>query len=139
MKLLKKLGIICLTILMSACSSDDDAIGGLLGGLDVTTLLTSGKWYQEARTPDGLSACEKNTNVEFTITGAVFIESFDDETGPCESTGLETGVFTITNDRDVVITSENVLISIVIDLITLDVLIVTTDEGETLTFDKVQG
>lgn len=140
MKLIKKLGFVCLVILISACKSDDDSIGGPLGGgLDVATLLTTGIWYQEAIAPDGITDCEKNTNINFTINGDVFIEMYDDEDGPCEFTGSESGVYTLTNDRDVIITSDNLLVTFVIDLITLELLVITTDEGETLTFDRNQG
>lgn len=139
MKVLKKLGIVSLVLLISACSSDDDGNGGMQGGIDVSALLTSGKWYQESITPGSFTDCEKNTSVEFTENGDVFIESFDDNTGACESLGIESGTFTLTNDRDVVITSNVIIINIVIDAITAELLIVRTSDGDTITFDKVQG
>lgn len=125
--------------LLSACKSDDDSVQGLPSEIEVLTLLTSGKWYQESIQSGSFTSCEKNTNIEFTLNGTVFVESFDDENGPCESDGPESGVYTLTNNREITITSDNILLSLVIDLITAELLVITTDEGETITLDRVQG
>lgn len=139
MKLLKKLGIISLTVLFSACSSDDDNSGGMQGDIDVLSVLTSGKWYQETITPGSFTDCEKNTSIEFATNGIVTIDTYDDQMGPCESLGAEAGSYTLTNNRDLLITSDVIVISVVIDSITEELLTITTTDGEILTFDKVQG
>lgn len=140
MKLLRKWGVVCLILMCSACKNDDDNIIGLpQGGLDTLTLLTTGIWYQEAKTPVAVSDCEKNTNIDFRLDTTMVLEMFDDAGGPCEFIGTEIGVFTITNNREVTISSENITVSFVIDLINTEFLVITTDEGETITFDRIQG
>ncbi|MEY8847644.1 lipocalin family protein [Psychroserpens sp. XS_ASV72] len=138
MTVLKRLGIICLVLLTSACSSDDDSGGDMQGDINVASLLQSGKWYQESITPGSFTDCEKNTNIEFNDNGAFFLESFDEDSGPCASTGVETGTFTRMNN-DISITVGATVINVVIDSISQESLTVTTSDGDTITFDKVQG
>ncbi len=138
MEVLKKIGIICLVIFVCACSSDDDSGGDMQGNIDITSLLQSGKWYQESISPGSFSDCEKNTYVEFTDNGDFFLETFDDDSGPCESSGLNTGTYTrMSNDITITVGSE--VINVQIDSISQEFLTVTTSDGETITFDKTQG
>ena len=138
MEILKKFGIVCLVLLVCACNSDDDSGGDMQGDIDAGSLLRSGKWYQESITPGSFTDCEKNTSIEFSENGDFFIEVFDDEPGPCASTGLEAGTYTRMNN-DITITVGSEVINVEIDFISQESLTVTTGNGETITFDKVQG
>ncbi len=139
MKVLLKLSTLCIIVIAFSCSSDDDNGNDGQEDLNVGNLLRSGKWYQESISPGGISDCEKNTNIEFNENGDFFIETFDDDTGPCKSSGLETGTYTLTNNRDISIMAGTEVINVVIDAITAQLMTVTTSDGETVTFDKVQG
>ncbi len=138
MEILKKLGIVCLVLCTSACSSDDDSGGDMQDDINVASLLQSGKWYQESITSGSFTDCEKNTNIEFLDDEDFFIEVFDDDPEPCATTGLEAGIYTRINNN-ITITVGSEVINIVIDSISQESLTVTTSDGDTITFDKVQG
>ena len=120
MKTIKILHVVILSILIFSCSSDDDSSSG--GGNTATTaeLLTTGTWYQESRTPDSFTDCDKNTSVKFNTDNSIVVETFSDDTGTCESEGTEVITATINNISE---TSLNI----------------TDSEGDTIVFDKTQG
>jgi hypothetical protein len=109
--------------------------------LTVQELLVSGKWYNEARTPGtDFTNCEKNGYIEFKANGDFNVESFDDSSGPCDSIGLNEATYTLSDNRDIIIVVDSEEINVSISSISQQVLvIITSSDGETLTFDKTQG
>ncbi|WP_435413691.1 lipocalin family protein [Psychroserpens mesophilus] len=140
MKTVMKLSGICLIALVFNCSNNDDSNDGQPNQLTVQELLVSGKWYQESRTPGtNFTDCEKNGYIEFKVNGVFYLESFDDNSGPCESLGLNEAIYTLSNNRDILIVADSEEINVSISSISQQELTITSSDGETLTFDKTQG
>lgn len=136
MKTLKTLGLLSLLLLTFSCSNDDDTSASQQTNQQ---LLTSGKWYQESKTPTDFTVCEKNGSVQFMTNGNIIVESYDDSSGTCESLGAITANYTLTNNVNIAITLGTETINAVINSISTNALNITNDDGEILVFDKTQG
>jgi hypothetical protein len=138
MKTLKTLTLILLSTLIFSCSSDDDSSSG--DSMQATSeLLTSGTWYQESKTPEDFTACEKNGSIQFTTNNTLIVESFDDNSGDCESLGPENATYTLSNDTTITIVFGMDTLTATIISISATMLSITNDNGETIVFDKTQG
>ncbi|WP_298894222.1 lipocalin family protein [uncultured Psychroserpens sp.] len=137
MKTYKQLSILLVILSFFGCSNDDDNNGN---GNQPTNreLLTSGKWYNESVTPGSYNDCEKMGYIQFSDNGTFTLESFDLNAGNCESFGINTGAFTLSNNINISVSFEGEIITAVIVTITENSLTITTDE-ETIVFDKTEG
>lgn len=137
MNLFKQLCILLLALSIFNCSSDDDSNGN---GDQPTNreLLTSGKWYNESVTPGSYTACEKMGYVQFSDSGTLTIESFEINAGNCESLGINSATFTLTNNSIINISFEGDMITAEIMSISQNSLTISTVE-ETIVFDKTEG
>ncbi len=138
MKLLQSILSLTIIVTVFSCSSDDDSSSG--GGNTATTaeLLTTGIWYQESRTPDDFTDCEKNSSVKFNTDNTISVESFSDDTGTCESEGTDSATYAL-NGMSLTITIGTEVITATINSISETSLNITDDEGDTIVFDKTQG
>jgi hypothetical protein len=136
MKTYKYFAISLLTLLVLSCSSDDDN-GNNDPQLSTLELLNSGRWYLESKTPGSFSACEKSGYLEFSNNTDIALNFFDDQSGPCESTGVVNGTFTLSNNN-LVINASGEVISVTIDAISENELTVTSST-ETIVLDKIEG
>ncbi len=137
MKTLKTLCLVCLAVLTFSCNKDDDS-----SETPQTTnleLLTSGKWYQESRTPGTYSTCEKSTYLLFISDGTLKLESFDENSGNCQSNGVLSGTYTLTNNTALKLIFGEDSINAIINSISENELTIKTDQNETLVFDKTEG
>jgi hypothetical protein len=125
-----------LVLLTFNCSSDDDSTSN---PATVQALLTSGKWYQESKTPGSYTDCEKLSYVQFLSDGTFNLESFEDDEGDCSSIVLITATYTLANNMTIIIDFEGDLISVEIVSISENLLTLTSSENETLVFDKTAG
>lgn len=133
--MLNVVAIVCLLVFTSCSNNDDDNNGNQQTNLQ---LLTSGKWYNESKTPGSFTACEKKGYIKFETNGNVSVESFDDGTGTCQSLGVDMATYTLTGNVNITITFGTVIINAVITAISETQLTVTTD-SETTVFDKTEG
>jgi len=125
--------MLCVVTLIYSCSSDDDSSS------EPTTLelLTTGKWYTESKTQGSYSACDKNSYFDFKTNGNVSFEVFDDSSGLCVLSASIMTTYTLDGVNIDIDLTQDSLIG-VID-ITSDILTVTTSDGDSITFDKIQG
>jgi len=133
---LKSFAIIVLSILFVGCSSDDDSNSSS----EETTqdFLTSGKWYQESRTPGNFTDCEKNSSFKFNTDNTLNVESFGDDSGTCESQEMLSATYTLSG-MSLTITINSEVITATINSISESSMNVTDSEGETIVFDRTQG
>ena len=139
MKTLNRICLICLVLLTYGCNKSDDDSGS---SIQPTTkeLLTSGKWYFESKTPGAYTTCEKSGYIQFMVNGNLFLVSFDDGSGTCESLDEVTATYTLTNNVNLNFVFGSDTQSAVIDSISEDELTVTSnDNGEEIVFDKIEG
>ncbi len=126
-------------LLIVSCNSDDDSSNVFIpASPTIEQLLISGKWYQETKLPIDFTECERSGYIEFFSTLEVTIETFDDNSGNCESTGQMIASY-ILNAPTISITNGADSFSVVINSITVDELRITTDDGDTIIFDRVVG
>ena len=137
MKTYKQLSILFIILTLFGCSSDDDN-GSMNNNPTTIELLTSGRWYNESVSPGSYDNCEKMGYIQFSENGDFTIESFELDAGNCESLGINTANFTLTNNTNITISFEGDTITAVIVSITENSLTITTDE-ETIVFDKTEG
>lgn len=136
MKTLKLLGVSVLLLCLASCSSDDD---GIDIGKTNQELLIAGIWYQETNSDEDLSDCEKTTSFNFVNNTDLEIEVFADLTGSnCESFGMIDATYSLTNDVDLTIMFDGDTANAVIISIDDNELIIS-DDGETITFDRIPG
>ncbi|WP_422105329.1 lipocalin family protein [Winogradskyella sp.] len=128
--------LISICICALSCSSDDDSSGDNMP--TTSELLTASVWYQESRSPGTLSDCEKNSSFKFNTDNTVTVESFSDNSGPCESEGILNATYTL-NGLTITITLGTDVIIATINSISETELSVTDNQGETVVFDKTQG
>lgn len=134
---MKTICLIYLVLITFSCNkSDDDSSESIQ--LTTEELLTLGKWYQESKDPGTYTACEKNGYIQFISNGDFVINSYDDNTGSCESLGVTNATYTLTNNMNIIITLgletlEATIVSISESELTLEA------DGETLVFDKTEG
>ncbi|WP_204345621.1 lipocalin family protein [Psychroserpens algicola] len=137
MKTIKHLGLLILALLTINCSGDDDNNSD--GELTVRELLISGKWYNESVTPGSYTDCEKMSYIQFSNNGTFTIENFEIIADNCESSGINTASFTLTNNTDITISFEGDTINAEIISITENLLTINSDNDETVVFDKIEG
>ena len=138
MKKLKAITLICLAILTFSCNKDDDS--SETQEATNLELLTSGKWYQESKTPGTTTSCEKKTNLLFKTDGTLKLEIFEETSGSCQSLGIETLTYTLTNNVDLTLTFGTDTLNLVILSITETQLNIRNDQDdEILVFDKTEG
>ncbi len=134
MKTLKIFPYLIIIFNLCSCNSDDD---GSSNG-DTEDLLTDSTWYQESRSPEAFSDCEKNGSFKFNNDNTLDIESFNDDSGTCES--LETiSVAYELSSMMLTIPIDSEIITATINSISESSLSVTDSEGDTIIFDKIQG
>ncbi|MDC8001607.1 lipocalin family protein [Aequorivita todarodis] len=139
MKTLRTFAFACLALVAFSCSKDDDSSSNTPPKTNLE-LLTSGKWYQESKTPGNYNACEKKTYLLFKTDGTMTLESFDEDSGTCISSGINNGTYTLTNNKNLSITIGPDSINAVILSISESELKVRNDQDtETLVFDKTEG
>ncbi|MEM5564283.1 lipocalin family protein [Psychroserpens sp. AS72] len=136
MKTFKTLSILLVTFILFSCSSDDDNNSQQQSTQE---LLTSGKWYQESRTPGSYTICDKVSYIQFTTNNNFELESFEENGDDCISLGLMTATYTLTENMTIEISFEGELISTEIIGISAQELTLLTSENETLVFDKTEG
>jgi hypothetical protein len=136
MRTIKTISFLSILVLSFACSnnSDDD----ITETKATEDLLTSGKWYQESKTPGSFSDCEKNSSFQFNDDGSLEQESFEENSGACEVVDINTATYTL-NGSSLVISFGSDTISATINRITASELSVTDSNGDTVLFDKTQG
>lgn len=137
MKLYTTLSILLLTLTLFSCSSDDDNNDQLQQSTQ--ELLTSGKWYQESRTPGNYTDCEKMGNIQFMTNNNFIIESFENDGDDCISLEVTTATYTLSENTTLVISFEGDIRSAEIVEISTQELTLLTSENETLVFDKTEG
>lgn len=137
MKTLKQISILLLIVLTFNCSNDDDGNSGEIA--TVRELLTSGKWYQESRTPGSYTDCEKMGYVQFMTNNIFTLENFGSNGGDCTSLGLNTATYILTENMTIEISFEGEILSTEIIVISTQELTLLTSENETLVFDKTEG
>ena len=137
MKLFKTLSILLSTLIIFSCSGDDD--NNSQEQQTVQELLTSGKWYQESRTPGSYTDCEKMGYVQFMTNNNFTLENFENNGDDCTSLGLMTATFTLSENTTIEIAFEGDIISTEILEISTQELTLLTSENETLVFDKIEG
>ncbi|MDT0557089.1 lipocalin family protein [Ichthyenterobacterium sp. W332] len=133
---IKLITVFCLSVLLSACSNDDDSSSG--DQQTTLELLTSDTWYQESRTPGTFTDCEKNSSFKFNSNNTLNVESFEDDAGTCESTGMVSATYTLSGDDLTIMLGPDTIMA-TINSVSETTLSVTDDEGETVVFDKTQG
>ena len=136
MKLFRTLSILLLTLLMFSCSSDDD---NSQQQQSTQELLTSGKWYQESRSPGSYTDCEKMSYIQFMTNNNFLLESFENNGDDCVSLGLMTATYTLSENTTIIISFEGEMFSVEIIAISIQELTLLTSENETLVFDKTEG
>jgi len=138
MKHLKLWGFLAIAIVMSNCSKEDDGASQMTN----QQLLVSGKWYQESKTTGTVSACDKKSYIEFMSNGTMSAATFEDSSGSCTSSGINSATYTLTNNVNIKITFGTDVIDAVIKSITATKLTIDTqDNGQpsTQVFDKTEG
>lgn len=123
-------------LVFTSCSNNDDNNDG--NQQTNLQLLTSGKWYNESKTPGSFTACEKKGYIKFETNGNMSIESFDDGSGTCQTLGVDVATYTLTDDVNITITFGSEVINAVIISIT-ETLFTVNSNGETTVFDKTEG
>lgn len=136
MKIFTKLSIVIAALLVIACSNNDDNDHNN-DGQTTLELLVSGRWYQESKSPGSFSSCEKNSYIEFSNETDIALHFYNEDSGPCESEGVINATYTLSNNN-LVINASGEIISVTIDAISENELIVTS-ENETIVFDKIEG
>jgi hypothetical protein len=122
---------------MYNCSSDDDASS--TPQQETEDLLTGSRWYQESKTPEDFTACEKNGYIQFTTSSNLTVETFEDNSGSCESLGAESATYTLSNATTITIVFGMDTLIATINSISETMLSITTENDETIVFDKTQG
>ncbi|WP_460218461.1 lipocalin-like domain-containing protein [Psychroserpens sp. MEBiC05023] len=136
MKTIKQLGILLLLLLTFNCSSDDDSSSG--DTLTTAELLTSAKWYLESKTPGDFSDCDKNTSFKFNTNNTVNVDSYTNDSGPCESQGVISTTYSLSGNTLTIDFGGDSIIA-TINSISETTLNITDDIGDTIIFDKTQG
>nr|WP_321237165.1 lipocalin family protein [uncultured Psychroserpens sp.] len=136
MKTFKQLSLFVLALLTFNCSSDDDSSSG--GTLTTAELLTSARWYLESKTPGDFTDCEKNTSFKFNTDNTVDVDSYEDDSGPCESQGVISSTYSLSGNT-LTIDLGGDSITATINSISETLLNVTDDIGDTIVFDRTQG
>jgi len=136
MKTLKLIILISLFAVTYGCSNDDDSSNN--NTPTTLELLTASTWYQESRSPDSLSDCEKNSSFKFNTDNTMTVESYNDNSGPCESEGVLNANYTL-NNMTINISFGTDTIIATINSISSTELSVTDNNGDTIVFDKTQG
>lgn len=137
MKILKTLCLVCLAVITINCSKKDDDNNPTQK--TNKELLTTGKWYQESKSFGTYSACEKKTNIQFKTDDTLKLEAFDENSGSCQSTGIENATYTLTDNTNLTITFGPDTINTVILSISETELTLKNEQNETLIFDKTEG
>jgi hypothetical protein len=130
MQTAKSVLLIMFIALFVGCSNDDNGKSNL-------QLLTSGKWYNESKSPGTYTDCEKKGYIQFMTNGDVVIESFEDGI-TCASLGAVMATYILTNDVNLEVTLGTEMESAVIQSISETELTLSSN-GEILVFDKTQG
>lgn len=136
-KTIKTIFLICLVLLTFSCNKSDDDSSDFIQ-LTTAELLTSGKWYQESNGSGSNTACERKGYVQFMSNGDFVLNNFDENSGNCESLGITTATYTLSNNKDIVITLGIEIVTATIQSISESELTLETPE-ETLVFDKIEG
>ena len=134
---MKTICLICLVLFTFSCNkSDDDSSDSV--ELTTEELLNSGKWYQESNGSGSNTACEKKGYVQFMSNGDFVINSYEDNSGSCESLGTTTATYTLSNNKNIVITfGIETLTATILSISDIELTLET--EEETLVFDKTEG
>ncbi|WP_067146126.1 lipocalin-like domain-containing protein [Pseudotamlana agarivorans] len=137
MKILKTICFACLIIFAPSCSNDDN---GDSSEKTTRELLTTGKWYQESKSPGSFTDCEKNGYVEFMDNGDAIVDIYDDFSGTCESLGAIIAEYTLSNNIKITITFGADVTEINIEEISDDELVLkNVNDGEIIRFDRTPG
>ncbi|MBD1260094.1 lipocalin family protein [Maribacter polysiphoniae] len=134
---IKTIGVLGLLMLSFACSNSDDD-NDSPETPSTANLLISGKWYLESKTPNDFSACEKNGSLQFHDDGSVEQENYEENSGTCEATDLNSATYTLSGSS-LVITFGSDTITTTINSITDSELSITDSNGDTIILDKTQG
>ena len=135
-KTLKSIAIVLLLILTFSCSSDDDSSSN--NTPTTAELLRSGTWYLESKTPGSFNDCEKMTSFKFNANNTVDVDSYDDDSGTCESEGVVNTSYTLNGITLTIVLGTDTIVS-TINSISETTLNITDAIGDTIVFDKIQG
>ena len=133
----KLVGALFMALSLVACSGDDDS--------DSSQQMTNeeliiGKWYFESKTPGSYSDCEKMGYIDFKNDGTFTIESFEDNTSTCTSTGAVTGTYTLINGVNITLMAGTETQTATIQSISQsELVVIDTGSGDVNTFDRTAG
>ncbi|QCX39078.1 hypothetical protein FF125_11765 [Aureibaculum algae] len=137
MKTIKLINILLVVLFTFSCSSDDHCSDSSLP--TTLDLLTSGTWYLESVSYDIITACEKETSIDFMADGSAIIKGTDESLDGCVLLEVVNTTYTLVGSTiNINLIDDNLLGVITYDA-SLQTLILTENGGGLITFDKIQG